>query len=154
MHTHINCMCINKIQVMFGGSCINVKVESVKSSEIQLLHLHAALHTYITSISFMLINFTHVCTTVEICLNSKGLFTWRWGTPGKGNKLLSGVNCLSIKSLIWSPYLSCKPDQIQIQFPHLRLTPGLTCLPFMGRLPNLSGLAHPRGVPYVHVNSS
>ena len=61
-------------------------------------------------------------TTVEICLNSKGLFTWRWGTPGKGDNLLSGVNCLPIKSLIWSPHLSCKRDQIQIQLPHLRLT--------------------------------
>ena len=33
VHTHINYMCINKIQVMFVGSCINVKVESLKSSE-------------------------------------------------------------------------------------------------------------------------
>ena len=61
VHTHINCMCINKIQVMFVGSCINVKVESLKSSERFNFYIYTqpSIH-YLYFI--LLVNVTRVCT--------------------------------------------------------------------------------------------
>ena len=94
---------------MFGGSCPNVKVESLKSSE--RFNFYIYMQPFIRTLPLFhlcsKISLVYACknyTTVEICLNSKSLFTWRWGTPGKGDNLLSRVNSLSIKSLIWSPH--------------------------------------------------
>ena len=59
VHTHVNCMCINEIEVMFGGSCINVKLNL---SKVQRDSTFKFTCSPITSISFMLVNFTRVCT--------------------------------------------------------------------------------------------
>ena len=46
----------------------------------------------------------HICSS--FLLVSKGLFTLRWGTPGRWGNLLWWGN-----RLLWSPYLSCESDQ-------------------------------------------
>ena len=58
---------------------------------------------------------------------TKGLFTWRWGTQ------VGEVTCGR------SPHISCKHDQIRLDYMDRRVTP-------------VSGLPHLPGVPHLHVN--
>ena len=61
---------------------------------------------------------------------------------------LGGVNYLSIKSLIWSPHLSCTAvNVIKIGLPLPKVNTWVNLL-------TLSELPHPRGVSHFHVNRS
>ena len=63
VHTHVNCMCINKIEVMFGGSCINVKLNLSKvqrDSTFKLIYMQPHYLYFIYARKF------HPCMHVKI----------------------------------------------------------------------------------------
>ena len=107
------------------------------------------------------------CTRDQI----KGLFTWRWGTPGRWGNLLRWGNPLSILSLtfIWWRLHDRLGDHMR-DYMNRRFTPpklvtSLTWGPpppckqalkweimWTGGLPHPSGSPHLPGIPHLHVN--
>ena len=77
------------------------------------------------------------CTRDQI----KGLFTWRWGTPGRWGNLLRWGNP------------PC-PYYLSLSFDDVYMIGGVTTweIIWTGGLPHLSLLPHLPGVPHLHVN--